>query len=423
MARNTLVRFFIAALSVLLCLAGIWSAAASGLSRLLSKYARAANVLAAADQAVRLTASDPEAHYARALALRNQGMLADATKELEYAVSLRPRDYVFWYQLSLARDVAGDSEGAIKACEESVRLAPYYGRTHWLLGNLLFRAGRIEDAFTELRLSAASNVEYLPNLIDLAWNTYKDDTRAVEAAVRPQTNAVRVSLAKFFLKQGKISEALTLYRQAGALPDKDRQALITDLLAAKKFDAAYEIWSSGRGADTAVQRGKQDSAIIDGDFEGRLSLKGNAFGWQVASDLPTVKVSLDQDKPHAGGQSLRLDWNGNAPPQSVIVSQLVLAKGGTKYRLRFSARTEGIVSAGLPLISISDVSTDANKILAQSEPFPPSAAQWRDYTLEFTTVDSTEALLIRLERKGCPGAVCPIFGSLWLDDFSLEKLQ
>lgn len=422
MRQTILVRALIAALCLLLCLAGLWSAGVSGLSRLLSKYAVLANVLAAADKAVKLTPSDPQAHNSRYLVLKAQGDLEEATRELEQAVALRPSYYVFWYRLSLARDEAGDSAGAIAACQEAVRLAPYYGRTHWLLGNLLFRAGRLDDAFAELRLASASNGGYLPNLIDLAWNTYKDDAQAVEMAVNPQTNAARLSLAKFFVKQGKITEALALYRRAGTLTDNERQSLITDLLAAKRFNAAYEIWSSGKRAEATGQDGKQDTAIIDGGFEGSVSLKGNAFGWRVASEIPTVKISLDQTNPHSGAQSLRLDWNGNTPPATETVSQLVLVKGHTKYRLRFAARTEDVVSASVPLISISDASSDDNRVLAQSDPFPPASSGWREYILEFTTGDNNEAVLIRLERKGCPGAVCPVFGRLWLDDFSLEKI-
>jgi hypothetical protein len=105
-----------------------------------------------------------------------------------------------------------------------------------------------------------------------------------------------------------------------------------------------------------------------------------------------------------------------------MLSQLVLAKSGTRYRLRFWARTEGLVSAGLPLITVSDAGLDANQLLAQSEQFPPTSGGWREYNLEFVTGDTTEAVSIRLERRGCPGALCPIFGRVWLDDFSLEKV-
>jgi hypothetical protein len=162
--------------------------------------------------------------------------------------------------------------------------------------------------------------------------------------------------------------------------------------------------------------------IIDPGFEGRINLKNAGFGWHQAGEVGGVKISVDTFESKEGARSLQLEWTGSSNPNVPVVSQTVLVEPRASYRLRFAARTKDLVSGGLPLITIGDASGDVNKVLARSDPFPPSNAGWREYTLEFTTGDKTEAVLISLERQGCPGAVCPIFGRLWLDAFSLEKL-
>jgi hypothetical protein len=44
--------------------------------------------------------------------------------------------------------------------------------------------------------------------------------------------------------------------------------------------------------------------------------------------------------------------------------------------------------------------------------------------LSFKTGDKTEAVTIRIARPSCgtdEAPVCPIFGSVWYDDFSLQR--
>ena len=76
--RHPLERYLIASLALLACLLGIRTAWRMGLARTLSLYAANAsslppqyqiNSVAAADEAVRLSPSDPESHQARGIAL------------------------------------------------------------------------------------------------------------------------------------------------------------------------------------------------------------------------------------------------------------------------------------------------------------------------------------------------------------------
>jgi len=118
-----------------------------------------ADAMVAANSSLQSTPNDPEAHYTRG-AVANQ--LQDsqvAVAEFERAVSLRPRDYYLWIELGLARDDVGDQTGALNAYNEALRLAPFYAQPRWLRGNLLFRMGKYDEAFIDLRESAKSNPE------------------------------------------------------------------------------------------------------------------------------------------------------------------------------------------------------------------------------------------------------------------------
>ena len=159
-------------------------------------------------------------------------------------------------------------------------------------------------------------------------------------------------------------------------------------------------------------------SITDGGGESRTVWDG--FGWELR-DAQSARISLDTHGPRAGARSLRLDFNGISDAAAHL-SQLVLVKPNSRYRLNFAARTQEIVTGGLPVITVTDASRDG-RVLAQSSPLPPGTSGWQDYSVEFASSDATSAVYIILQRQHCPDPPCPIFGSLWLDDFSLQKLS
>ncbi len=397
----------------------------AGLSRLLSKYAAATTatsspLLSPADQAVRLTPNDPEAHFRRALVLWRVSLQPEGLAEYERAAALRPRDYYLWMLLGNARDQTDDEKGALAALAESVRLAPFYAQPRWQFGNVLFRAGQFDEGFGEMRRAALSDPTFLPNMIDLAWGASNKDPAATERLVQADNKHWRVALAHFFARKGQAAIALNLYRAAAPLSEQDRQTLIQELLAAKGYAEAFEVWAAAGGDDKTPRGGL--AQITNGSFESQLSLDETGFGWQFVRGVATLKFSLDTVEPRAGAHSLRLDWNGNSPPSAPVASQLVLVEPNARYRLSFAARTQEIVSGALPLIVISDKSSTDNRVLAQSKPLPKGSSNWQDYSLEFATAGETRAVLIGLQRENCANEPCPIFGKLWLDNFSLQKL-
>lgn len=418
-------RLIIALAVSTILVAGILFAGRLGLSGLLTQYgARATQdgLLEALDESVALTPSDAETHYVRGAILANRGELDEAIKEYEKAAALRPGDYYMWQALGMLRDRAEDEEGAIADLNEAVRLAPFYAQPRFQLGNLLFRAGRRDEAFEELRLAVKSNPTLLPNIIDLAWGASGGDAEAVKQAIQPQTQAERLALAHYFARRGKSSEVVEMFSAAGSIPKKEQQELLSELLAVKNYATAYEIWKFGR--EGKLEDSKQaNGRINDGGFENITTLDEQGFGWQQRKDVQAVRISLDKDSPRQGAYSLRLDWSGDSNPGVGVINQLVLVEPQTRYHLRFAARTQDVVTGGLPVFVVTDVSGKEEKVLGQSQPLPQGKSDWQEYNFDFATQEGSSAVRINLQRRNCADSPCPIFGHLWLDDFALQKLS
>lgn len=390
----------------------------AGVSRLYSTYAASTDNAAAANASARSGPNDARAHFARAVILQLDGKLIEAIGELEQAVALRPRDYALWMELGRMRDENEDFEGAVEAFEESVRLAPDYARPHWQLGNFLIRSGKIDDGFVNIRHAASSDRVFVQNAIDLAWAIYPGNTNKIEDIVRPNSNSSRMALAHFYMKQGLAHEAMRLYREAGGLSSTEERTLLNELLAGHKFHEAYEVWLNSH-KQVVGTTSENTGALIDGGFEGMIGLDDPGFGWLIDRNQQGVKVALDDEFLNSGKRSLRIDWTGNNLSQYVPLQQLILVNPNSTYRLKFFVQTRQVVSGGLPLVIVLDAGS--GQLLGQTPHFPSGTTPWNSLTVDFKTLQETQAVSIQLLRQNCSSGPCPMFGNVWVDDFELQS--
>jgi hypothetical protein len=103
------------------------------------------------------------------------------------------------------------------------------------------------------------------------------------------------------------------------------------------------------------------------------------------------------------------------------VSQTFIVEPNTSYRVSFGVKTKDLVTGGPPLIVVNDAATE--QLLAKSENFPTPTTSWTRLNIDFTTLPTSQAAVIRLARSNCDSSPCPIFGTLWLDEFSVEQTK
>ncbi|HKZ01142.1 MAG TPA: tetratricopeptide repeat protein, partial [Pyrinomonadaceae bacterium] len=310
MQINSLWRTVIAVAAITACLWIAWFSARSGFSRLMAKYATLSASLPAADQAVRLAANDAESHRARGAVLRYLGQVAEAVKEYEMAVSLRPLDDVLWSELGIVREEGGDQQGALEALNEAVRAAPFYAAPRWQRGNVLLRMQRYDEGFTDLRQAAASDQELLPNLIDLAWGLSRSDLKLTEQILQIDNDQMRLSFARFLARRGRGSEAVEHLRQVGSIPDHIRSEMVSHLIMKESYNEAFEIWSN----EDFAARLRANPAIFDGGFEGPLSFEESGFGWHFGRGETNLVLSIDPFEKESGAKSLRIQFKGDSNP-------------------------------------------------------------------------------------------------------------
>lgn len=399
-------------LCIAFCLFLIQASARFGFSRMLARYALIENSIPATEQAAKLTPSDPEVHRSRATILNRLQNPSEAAQSVATATSLRYRDDTLWIDLANTREDLGDTAGALAALDQAVRWAPHYAHTHWQRGNLLLRMRRPAEAFAELRLATTANPAYTPNLIDLAWGISGENINTTESALEIKDDPTRLALIRYLARKGKGREVADQLGKLSQSPSAETQTEFARLLlAAKAYREAFDLWR-------AINHNTQ--LPINGGFEEPIAFNDAGFGWIIAADQKN-HVAIDVTEKFGGAKSLQITFDGpwtfGAPP----LSQTVVVDPGKTYRLSFAVRTKDLVTGGPPSIVIIDPNN--NELLGKPENLPTATTPWRTLNLTFTTTTTSQAVNIRLLRNTCDSSPCPIFGTLWLDEFRIEQTE
>ena len=376
-----------------------------------------------AQMAVNWAPTDPLPHWRLGNIIQTEmppDQISQSVAAYEKAVSLSPNDYRFWMSLGSAQEQAGDLEKAEKSLREAVKLAPAYAYPRWYLGNLLLRSGRYDEAFAELQNASEANPEMQSQLFNLAWQLNKDDFEALKAAVG-NTPEIRAKFSAYLMSRARFDEGLRLWDSLNEREKRDSRtsadSIINTLVNAKHFHQAMDVWNDiAPGSPYHAEPGK----LIDGGLEDNLAHGPNAlFGWQVQS-APQLQIGIDARVGHTGSHSLRLFFQVRSHIDKIEVSQLVPVAADTQYDFECYLQTERLASASTPLVVITDAADDVT--LASSGAAPSGNNNWQPIALSFKTGAKTEAVRISIQRPACVDApVCPIFGTVWYDDFNLKS--
>lgn len=380
--------------------------------------------LQAAQAAERLAPNDPWTHWVLA-GLKKTSLapedLNEAVKQYEEAVRLSPNDYRFWLDLGRTREQVGDGAGGEKALRRAVELAPAYAYPHWYLGNLLLRAGRGDEAFKELRLAADANSAMRPQLYNTAWALYGQNVDAMKEAVGGSAEA-RAELASYVAGRGLFDDALRLWSSLSPMEKKEQQAagesVMKTLLQTKQFRAALGIYRDLNPEAASAKVGELQNPGFEDDVDASGT---NIFGWKVAS-VEQAQIAFDGKHMHGGSRSLHIVFRAPSALQFKNISQLVAVEPAAQYRLTFYVRAEDLKTGGPLLVQIFDGTDDAT-VLASSPTIPNGTSDWQAVAVDFKTPPKSEAIVVRVIRAPCGAdSICPIFGTVWYDDFNLQRL-
>lgn len=379
------------------------------------------NAKAIADFAVWLSPSDPAARW---FAARTETDIFTSEKIEsslllhEKTVRLAPYDFRYWIQLGRAYEQAEKYDRAETVLRYALELAPNYTFPHWQLGNFYLRRGRDAEAFAELKKAAENNVVYREQVFSIAWDFYEKDTAKLEELAGNSAES-RVTLAKFYAAKERPQDSLRIWETLSANEKQENQE-IAKIITQALYDKGFYRSAASFVSQLGIESNAKVNSIENQGFEAEIRTEGQIyFGWRV-TPTEKIEVKTDPNRKREGIRSLRVLFSGFSKAELNNISQVVPVQAEARFRLSFWVKTENLKSAGTPTIEI--VNANDNRLIAVSKSFPNETNDWTQLQTDFTTPANTEGVFIRLGRAYC-GDSCPIVGTIWLDDFNLEKLK
>ena len=422
LSTRGLLRRMLTVVPLALALAGAWFSVRWYVGNTLAENLNADDrALETARLSCELAPADPLTHWTLAEIERAKlplDQINQSVTEYDRAASLSPNDYRFWLSLGRALEQSGDSKQAEKAMKRAVELAPTYASPRWLLGNLLLRTGNDTEAFAHLRRASEADPQLRGQVFNLMWEVCGKNPTELDQAIGA-TPAARAEFATYLIDRQKFDDGLQIWTALSAQEKRDQRAtgeyLTKTLAAAKRFHQALQTWNEVSPGDRVIIKAGQ---VFDGSFEQTDKASAGPFAWEVRS-VQQAQAGVDSSQMHSGRHSLRLLFKSPAKAE-VSVSQVVVVEPNTQYDLEYFLKTSRLESAGTPMIAIMDAADGAT--LLNSPAAPAGNNDWQRVSVAFKTGAKAEAILIRITRSPCgENSVCPIFGTVWYDDFDLKR--
>jgi tetratricopeptide (TPR) repeat protein len=378
-----------------------------------------ANAKEVADVAVRFAPNDPLTNWFRASIekdLFTTEKIENSVKLYENVVRISPNDFRWWIELGRAREQSEKIPQAEEAFKKAVALAPAYTFPHWQLGNFYLRQNRRDEAFAELRQAAEKNALYREQVLATAWEFFDKDVAKVESLVSDSLDS-KTTLIKFYVQKSRAEDALRIWNTISD-EDKKLNLVTTKLIAQGLYERRFYRSAVEFARQLEIDPEAKIETVTNGGFEKLLAVPSETyFGWKAnSSPVDKVEIKSDPTQKKEGSRSLRVLFSGYVRPDFYNLWQTVALQPKGKYRLSFWVKTEGLKSAGTPLIEVINANDD--KMITSTKPFPIGTNEWQEIVLDFTAPENCEGINIRTNRFFC-GDACPIFGTIWLDDFKL----
>ena len=296
-----------------------------------------------------------------------------------------------------ARSILQFSDGLTKNVYrwkwDQILLAHELGMEEMVLGNINFlvkHRKRVQDAFQLFDTHLAGNVMRSVNVLD---------------------TGNLLSFLEWLMGWGRVSDAEIVWNKivlAGIQNEDIRLKYIHFLVNKKRISLAAEIRRFNTGIEGMTNPGFEDK------------MTGRGFDWRyTANNKGKWSIRRTLSEAFSGTHSLKIMFEGKNNISFRHLHQIVPVDPLTPYRLTYSWRSKNITTDQGPFVDIYGY--DCKGFYFKGS-MMLGTHDWQEQDMEFTVPEVCHAVVVRLLRRPSHRFDNKIAGTLWLDDFKLEKM-
>lgn len=338
-----------------------------------------------------------------------------AVAQYKTAVGLNPNSARYWFDLSSAYQVLGDTANQSSSLEQAIAADSMTPDVAWEAGNFYLVQGENEKALREFRVVIANDPSLADAALQFCWRIEPDVDALLRDVLPVRSNAYASFLVLLEAKQetagaAKVWNALIQTQQ----PFEQRHGYdyIRYAIQHKEVDQAVLAWqqiATRFGLSSYVA--SATNLVVNGNFN--LNPLNAGFDWQYQKQSG-VSLTLDPGDFHAGRRSLSINFDGPGIVDAGIY-QLVSVRPNTTYDFSAYYKNGPIEGAGGPHFTIQDMYTQG--IYYESEELK-DAGFWKSVDGEFTTGPDCKLVVLHIRRLPSGS---PIRGKLWVGDFHITQ--
>jgi tetratricopeptide (TPR) repeat protein len=350
----------------------------------------------------------PDAQYAYGMRAWSRGDAQKASGFFRQAVSVDPLRVDAWLRMAESEAALGKPDKSRKILMFANHLTAGVYRWQWPR-MLLARDLEMDDVFLKNANYLLEHRKLIQDTLHLLDFNYQNDTGVVVDALQPDN---LVPYLKWLMRWGRVDDTVTVWQRIvkEGEPDPDIVLQYTHFLVGKKkVLAARDIWHKFNGTEGMTNAGFEKEITRRG-FDWRYS-ENRQENWEIRRINSGVS-----DESHA----LRIWFAGEENIAFHHLYQIVPVEPLENYQLSYRWKSKWISTDQGPFVEIYGYD---QKGLHQKGPMIKGTNLWQTETIEFTPPEECNAVVVRLRRLKSHRFDSKIAGTLWLDDFKLEKVQ
>jgi hypothetical protein len=237
---------------------------------------------------------------------------------------------------------------------------------------------------------------------------FRNDTSAVVDALHSDN---LIPYLKWLIRWGRVNDTRTVWQRIVKESKSDPDVVLQYthfLVGQKKILAAQEVWDQPDDG-TGMTNAGFEKEITRRGFDWRYR-KNKQENWEIRRVASGVS-----DESHA----LRIWFAGEENISFRHLYQIVPVKPLQPYQLSYRWKSKWITTDQGPFIEIYGYDKEGFRYKG---PMIKGTNLWYTETLEFTPPEECNAVVVRLRRNKSRRFDSKIAGTLWLDDFKLEKI-
>ena len=350
----------------------------------------------------------PGAQYQHGMHAWLQNDHKKATTSFRQAVTQDVLYLDAWHRLAEAENALGSQNAAKDILTFTSRLTEKVYRWKWQQMLLARDLGEENIIFLNANYLLSHDVLKL-DVLQLLHSYFEGEEKAVAAVLEP---VYWEAYLKWMMRWKMTDKTLNLWLRLieTAYPTRDIGLEYAHfLLQEKRIVESRAIWRQYMGNEYITNPG----------FENETTRKG--FDWLFWIDRnKNWEINRTSDNTYEGDYALKIAFKGHENVSFQHVYQIITTEPLKNYRLSYAWKSENITTDQGLFIEV--ISYD-KKGLYKNGPMMVGSTDWRQEVIDFALPEHSLAAMIRIRRRPSNRFDNKISGSIWLDDFRIERMS